>query len=135
MNSEAWYSEIIDKMALTAKQQMFVKEYQVDRNATQAAIRAGYSKHTANEQGCRLLANVSVAAVLDRQTKKIAAKVDISAQDVLQSIKDIRADARAADKYSDALKANELLGKHLKLFTDKIEQETTLTIVRKNYAD
>jgi phage terminase small subunit len=114
---------------------MFVKEYQVDRNATQAAIRAGYSEHTAKSQGQRLLTNVDIGAALDKQTQKIAAKVDISAQDVLQSIKDIRDDARQADKYSDALKANELLGKHLKLFTDKIEQETTITVVRKNYAD
>ena len=45
---------------LTDRQQRFVDEYMVDLNATQAAIRAGYSAHTANEQGARLLANVSV---------------------------------------------------------------------------
>lgn len=48
-------------MALTDKQEMFCREYLVDLNATQAAIRAGYSEKTANEQGARLLANVSVA--------------------------------------------------------------------------
>lgn len=45
---------------LTEKQQRFVDEYLIDLNATQAAIRAGYSVKTANEQGARLLANVSV---------------------------------------------------------------------------
>jgi phage terminase small subunit len=50
--------------ALTAKQARFVAEYLVDLNATQAAIRAGYSARTANEQAARLLANVSVAAAV-----------------------------------------------------------------------
>ncbi|MBN9093893.1 MAG: terminase small subunit [Pandoraea pnomenusa] len=45
---------------LTPKQEQFAREYLVDLNATQAAIRAGYSPRTANEQGSRLLANVSV---------------------------------------------------------------------------
>ena len=120
---------------LTAKQQMFVKEYQVDRNATQAAIRAGYSEKTAMEQGYQLLQKTSVKEAIDKGTEKLAEKVDISAQDVLESIKRIRDKAEAADKNTDALKANELLGKHLKLFTDKVEQETTITVIRKNYAD
>lgn len=46
---------------LNAKQQRFVDEYLVDLNATQAAMRAGYSERTANEQGARLLAHVSVS--------------------------------------------------------------------------
>ncbi len=45
---------------LTEKQQRFVDEYLIDLNATQAAIRTGYSVKTANEQGARLLANVSI---------------------------------------------------------------------------
>ncbi len=45
---------------LTEKQQRFCDEYLIDLNATQAAIRAGYSERTANEQGARLLAKVSV---------------------------------------------------------------------------
>jgi phage terminase small subunit len=47
-------------MAKQSKQDLFVEEYLIDLNATQAAIRAGYSVKTANEQGARLLANVSV---------------------------------------------------------------------------
>lgn len=45
---------------LTAKQQRFVDEYLIDLNATQAAIRAGYSVNTANEQGSQLLAKLSI---------------------------------------------------------------------------
>lgn len=45
---------------LTDKQQRFVDEYLIDLNATQAAIRAGYSVKTANEQGSQLLAKLSI---------------------------------------------------------------------------
>ncbi len=56
---------------LTPKQQRFVEEYLCDLNATQAAIRAGYSAKTANEQAARLLANVSVAqAIAERQSER-----------------------------------------------------------------
>ncbi len=58
---------------LTDKQQRFVDEYLVDLNATQAAVRAGYSAKTANEQGARLLANVSVQnAIRERQAARSA---------------------------------------------------------------
>ena len=49
---------------LTPKQARFVEEYLIDLNATQAAIRAGYSTHTADVQGSRLLSNVKVAAAI-----------------------------------------------------------------------
>lgn len=49
---------------LTVKQRMFVEEYLIDLNATQAAIRAGYSAKTADQQGSRMLANVKVQQVI-----------------------------------------------------------------------
>lgn len=57
---------------LTNKQLLFVEEYMIDFNATQAAIRAGYSEKTANEQGARLLANVSVKNEINRRCKEIS---------------------------------------------------------------
>ncbi len=51
-------------MSLTPRQARFVEEYLLDLNATQAAIRAGYSKKTAYSQGERLLRNVEVAAAV-----------------------------------------------------------------------
>ena len=50
---------------LNPKQLRFVSEYLIDLNATQSAIRAGYSPHTANEQGARLLAHASVRKAID----------------------------------------------------------------------
>lgn len=58
---------------LTAKQQRFCDEYLIDLNATQAAIRSGYSEKTAYSQGQRLLKNVEVKAYLD---KRMAEKED-----------------------------------------------------------
>ena len=51
-------------MPLTPKQERFVEEYLIDLNATQAAIRAGYSAKTAEAQGSRLLSNVNVSALV-----------------------------------------------------------------------
>lgn len=60
-------------MTLNPKQQRFVEEYLKDLNATQAAIRAGYSPKTAEVQGCRLLRN---AQIRDRVTKRQAARAE-----------------------------------------------------------
>jgi phage terminase small subunit len=69
---------------MTPKQIAFVAEYLVDKNATQAAIRAGYSAKTANEQGARLLANVSVRATIDSALAKQADTLEISAARILR---------------------------------------------------
>ena len=54
-------SAFSDVRPMTPRQLRFVDEYLVDLNATQAAMRAGYSGRTANEQGARLLANASTS--------------------------------------------------------------------------
>lgn len=71
---------------LTPKQARFVDEYLIDLNATQAAIRAGYSERTANEQGARLLAHVSVKAAIQLRTTERAQETGITAERVLKEI-------------------------------------------------
>lgn len=61
--------ELISDAELSAKQKKFIVEYLKDNNATQAAIRAGYSEKTANEQAARLLANVSIAQEIAQKQK------------------------------------------------------------------
>ena len=56
--------------SLARKQQIFVAEYLTDLNATRAAIAAGYSEKTADQQGSRMLKNVKVAAVIAEITQK-----------------------------------------------------------------
>lgn len=73
-------------MAFTDKQARFVAEYLVDLNATQAAIRAGYSAKTAYSQGDRLLKNVEVAAAVAERQKSIAGKLEITQERVVAEL-------------------------------------------------
>lgn len=74
-------------MALTAKQEMFVAEYLRDLNATQAAIRCGYSAKTANREGSRQLSNAVVAEAIARAKAERAARAGIDAERVLEEIR------------------------------------------------
>ncbi|BCA39405.1 TPA: terminase small subunit [Kluyvera ascorbata] len=76
-------NELVDDDGLTAQQRLFVAEYLKDNNAAQAAIRAGYSKKTAQEQSSRLLSNVKVAQVIAQQQKASIARTLGSADEVL----------------------------------------------------
>lgn len=72
--------------SLSAKQARFVEEYPIDLNATQAAIRAGYSPRTAQSQGPRLLDHVVVAAALSDALKARSARTQITADQVLEEL-------------------------------------------------
>ena len=74
---------------LTDKQEAFCREYIVDYNATQAAIRAGYSRNTANEIGAENLAKPSIQERLTQLKAKVLADVEIRAEDVTKSDRDI----------------------------------------------
>lgn len=87
-------------MALTPKQALFVKEYLVDLNATQSAIRAGYSEKTAKQQGQRLLTNVDVSAALSAAQAERSKRVEIDADWVLRRLAE-EAQADVADLYND----------------------------------
>ena len=73
-------------MALTAKQQRFVDEYLIDLNATQAAIRAGYSPKTADQQASRLLTNVKVRQYLAQRQGERAERTEITQDMVLKEL-------------------------------------------------
>ncbi|KPU94712.1 hypothetical protein APR50_10545 [Variovorax paradoxus] len=71
---------------LTPKQERFVAEYLIDLNATQAATRAGYSARTANEQGARLLANVSVRFAIEAAKARRIERIELTADRVLTEL-------------------------------------------------
>nr|DAZ16724.1 MAG TPA: Terminase small subunit [Caudoviricetes sp.] len=71
---------------LTAKQKKFVEEYLIDLNATQAAIRAGYSPNTAQEQSSRLLSNVMVKNEIDKAMAERSRRTGISQDRVLREL-------------------------------------------------
>lgn len=71
---------------MTPKQTRFVAEYLIDLNATQAAIRCGYSPKTAKQQGSRLLTNADVAAAVTVKADKQLDKLELTAQRVKDRI-------------------------------------------------
>jgi phage terminase small subunit len=71
---------------LTPKQLLFCKEYCIDFNGTQAAIRSGYSPKTANEQAARLLANVSVQEEVKHLTNHLNTITEKKAVDVIDEL-------------------------------------------------
>lgn len=71
---------------LTPKQAAFVREYLVDRNGTQAAIRAGYSEKTANEQAARLLANVNIKEEMAKGEAKHAERCAVSVESLTDEL-------------------------------------------------
>lgn len=74
------------KRGLTNKQKMFVREYLVDLNATQAAIRAKYSVGRASEIGSQLLRKTTIAAALQAEMDKRAHKTEINAERVIKEL-------------------------------------------------
>lgn len=74
---------------ITQKQDLFAREYLLDLNAKQAAIRAGYSKATATEHGSRLLRNVKVKAKIDQLIKERIKRLELKADQVVEELRRI----------------------------------------------
>lgn len=159
---------------LTEQQDIFCQEYLIDLNGTQAAIRAGYSEHTASEQAARLLGKVIIQDRVNALMQKREKRTEASANRVLEELAkiglaDIRKlfdvdgkmlppdrwpdeiaasvssleieekkmqvigfDGEVEEKVTSVLKrvrfwdktkALEMIGKHLKLFVDRVEHE------------
>jgi len=113
---------------LTKKQQQFVLEYLKDLNATQAAIRAGYSKNSAKEIGHENLTKPHIKEKIDEAMINRSERVKMTADDVLREIRDLAFRNKEKDDklMLDALKT---YGKHLKLFTDVVENKVSIDSV------
>lgn len=142
---------------MTAKQQRFCDEYLIDLNATQAAIRAGYSTRTAQQMGAENLSKPVVkeyiaARMAEKESELIADQNEVlkyltsvmrgqsrSSVVVVESAGDFTSQAREMEKAPDEkerLKAAELLGKRYGLYTDKVEQDVDLELhITVDYGD
>ncbi|GGB00408.1 hypothetical protein GCM10011491_30760 [Brucella endophytica] len=112
-------------MPLSDKQQRFVAEYLIDLNATQAAIRAGYSEKTANQQGPRLLVNAGIAAAIAEGAAKRIRKAEVTAQEVLDGLYHEATREGEGSSHGARVSAWGLLGKYHKLFVDRIEADVS----------
>lgn len=115
---------------LTPQQERFVSEYLIDLNATAAYKRAGYKAdgNAAESAASRLLSNVKVQHAINAAKTERAQRTRIDGDQVLANIARLAAMAEEAKDFSAALKGNELVGKHLKLFTDKVEHSGAVTV-------
>lgn len=130
---------------LNDRQQRFVDEYLVDLNATQAAIRAGYSSKTARQIGQNLLTKVDIQQAISAAQSKRQERTELTADEVIRDLREVRDicmgrktvkvvevvkyEGEATPHEVDALvfdanganKALELLGKHIGMFGDKLD--------------
>jgi phage terminase small subunit len=126
---------------LTPKQSRFIEEYLVDLNATQAAIRAGYSHKTAYSIGQENLKKPEIARVIEEAQAERSEKTSITAEWVLDNLKNVAVRCQQAEPVKewdheekrmvetgeyqfDSAGANrslELIGKHLGMFKDKLD--------------
>lgn len=136
---------------LNDKQKRFAEEYLIDMNATQAAIRAGYSPKTAHVQGARLLSYANVSAYVKERQSELSAKLQLDQEWVLthlravveKSMQEVEVERwdyenkemiGTGEYVFDSKGANralELIGKHLGMFKDslKLTGEMTVKIV------
>lgn len=131
---------------LTPRQQKFCDEYLISGNATDAAIKAGYSRKTAKQTGSENLAKPDLRAYIDEQLSKIHSAKIADAEEVMkyltsvmrgehteqvlklvgegvQTVTDIDVSAK------ERLKAAELIGKRYGLFTDKVGLEGAVPVI------
>jgi phage terminase small subunit len=101
------------QIELSPRQRRFVDEYLVDLNATQAAIRAGYSARTANEQGARLLANASIATAIQTAQEARSQRLRLTQDDVLRGLHREATLTGDGSSHSARVAAWGLIAKHL----------------------
>lgn len=105
--------------ALEHKQKAFVAEYAKDHNGTRAAIRAGYSRHTAGAQAARLLQKANVKEILAKQEAKAEEKAIVTLTMWLKRLKQLGIEGDP--KFSTTGQALQMLGKHFKWLVERME--------------
>ncbi len=115
-------------MSLTPKQQRFIEEYLIDLNATQAAIRAGYSAKTARSVGHENLTKPDIASAIAEAQSKRSEETKITAQWVLEKAAQVFEEAHADKDRKNALRALEMCGKHVDVAAFKESAGTEVNV-------
>lgn len=142
---------------MTAKQKRFCDEYLISLNATQSAIKAGYTKKYANTNASKLLQNTTIKEYIEKRMAEKESELIADQDEVLKYLTSVmRGESRAevvvvegcGDGYSEAkrimkapdekerLKAAEQLGKRYGLWTEKVEQQVDMELnITVDYGD
>ncbi len=105
---------------MTPRQKRFVEEYLKDPNATQAAVRAGYSEKTAAVIGSENLRKPKIAEAVKESQAKRAERVEITADMILAELWKNVEMARDLGKMTDSNRALELCDKHIGALTERL---------------
>lgn len=106
---------------LTTKQQRFVDEYLIDFNATQAAIRAGYSENTAYSIGNENLSKPDIKNAIDEKISALEKSSLLTKEMVIKGLLSETKEYGEGSSHSARVSAWAHLGKHLNMFTEKVE--------------
>jgi phage terminase small subunit len=120
---------------MTPKQQRFVDEYLIDLNATQAAVRAGYSAKTAYSIGEELLRKPDIAAAVAKAEAARSERTKIDADWVLRKAVELHDKAMADGAYAPAKGALDLIGKHVDVQAFRDQMHHTGRIEYQNLSD
>lgn len=133
---------------MTKKQKRFVDEYLIDLNATQAAVRAGYSPNTAYSIGAENLKKPEIQNAIDERLEQLTSEKTADAQEVIEYLTSVMrgesegeelinefvgdgcskpTKVKKAPSEKDRLRAAELLGKRYGIFTEKTELKADVT--------
>ena len=86
LEQSEWAFLFAEVVKMTAKQKQFCEEYLIDLNATQAAIRAGYSPNAAKETGSRMLTNANIRAYIDKAMAERSKRTGINQDRVIREL-------------------------------------------------
>jgi phage terminase small subunit len=109
---------------VTPKQQAFVTEYLRDKNGTQAAIRAGYSKKTARAIASELLTKPDIAAAVQAVQQQVATDAGITAAWVLEQQKQLAIQTKTTNE-EVSRKCLRDIGEHLGMYVERVESTNT----------
>jgi phage terminase small subunit len=107
---------------LKAKEERFCREYVVDYNGTQAAIRAGYKESDAANRATRLLKKAEVSARIRELQQEVADRLAMSQAYVITQLVQTYNECKEVGDFKSAIRALEAMGKHLGMFDKKPQQ-------------
>jgi phage terminase small subunit len=111
-----------------ARRDRFIREYLKDLNGKQAAIRVGFAVGSARQTGSRLLSRDDVRDAVERALSARNARVELTADKVLQQLQCDHDGAAADRQFAPAVRADELLGRHLGMFVTKHQVDVSMSL-------